>query len=104
MIDRVSIVRLREILNIDRPSVMISKHGEHFDVGVRPKRIFESLSDISGILCDLFVTFSPNIVSRVVSSPSNKLGSELILIVSYEVKHSFEGTMRNIAVVVSPPG
>lgn len=62
VVDGVVLARLREILHIDRPCVMVTDNWEHLDLLIADS-IFESLSDGFGVHCDLFVGVTPDVVT-----------------------------------------
>ena len=64
--------------------------------------MLDGLGDVNSVVSDFFVSVAPNVVSRVVANPSNKLGLKSILIISDEFEHAVQDSVWNITVVVAP--
>jgi len=56
-------VRLRKVLNINWPSIMIPLNGKDRYLGVSSQSILEGLSDVQSVLSDLLLGVVPNVMS-----------------------------------------
>lgn len=101
MVDGVVDAWLGEVLDVDRPGVMVAFEWEPWDLAIRsylPPHLSDSLSVVS----DLFIGVVPDVVSRVIAGPGDEVGFEGVLILVDELKHGLQGPAGQVAEVVSP--
>ena len=101
VVDGVILTRLWEIMNIYRPRIMVTNNGKDRNVFIT-ECILERLCDIECITSDFFIWITPNVMTRVVTSPSNEICFQRFLVITNEVKHALHCPVGDVAVVVAP--
>lgn len=99
MIDSIIGVGLGEVLNVDRPGVVVALDGEDVDI---TDLVLNHLSDGLSVLGDLLCCVVPDVMGRVVANPGDEVCLQSVLIICNEVKHTLKSDLRDIAVVVTP--
>jgi hypothetical protein len=93
---------LIKVLNVDWPSVVVAQTWEDRDGGVGPKSSFQILSQELVIISNFLIRVAPDVVCRIVTSPSDEVSLELILVLGKVLEHVLDCPSWCIAAILSP--